>query len=61
MNKPHLRIVNGAPVVVPALSTKVQEARERHGKPFGTEPGTDFKWQSGPTILNEWLHGRKSK
>lgn len=38
-----------------ALPDKVAEARKRYGKPFGFEPGSRFKWDSGPTVLVRWL------
>jgi hypothetical protein len=34
---------------------RVVEARRRHGKPFATAKGSEFKWVSGPFFLNRWL------
>lgn len=46
----------------------LQAARARYGRPFAHERGSDFRWTSGPTVLNRWLaartmvkHQRKSR
>lgn len=59
MNKPRLKIVLGIPIEVPVRETPVQSARRRHGKQFSFEPGSAFKWTSGPTVLDAWLFNRK--
>lgn len=36
----------------------VQAARARYGRPFAHERGSEFRWTSGPTVLNRWLAQR---
>jgi hypothetical protein len=65
--KPHLKVVQGQPVVVadrtppPLRENPLAAARRRAGGVFGWErPG--FKWQQGPTVLTpEWLAEQKAK
>ena len=53
--KPRLKIVAGRPVTVPAAeSPALVKARQRHGKPFAHEPGSDWKQHETP-ILTQWL------
>ena len=58
--KPRLKLVEGAVVAISADTPNVAKARLRHGKPFAHEPGAAFKWNSGPTVLTNWLHQRRS-
>ena len=52
--KPHLKIVAGRPVTVPhAESPAMAKARERFGRKFAHEPGSD--WQEHPErVLTRW-------
>ena len=60
--KPRLRIINNEPVQVSApKSAAVLKAQERHGKLFAHEKGAEFKWQSGPSVLDAWLDKRKQE
>ncbi len=64
--KPRLKltIIAGRPVTVPVAirETPLEAARRRFGdKPFGHEPGSKFKWTSGPTVLEAWLHKRRTE
>jgi hypothetical protein len=45
-------------VVQEVAKTPLERARERHGKVFGHERGSTFKWSSGPTVLTRWLQSR---
>jgi hypothetical protein len=59
--KPRLRVIAGRPVVIACeepRETPVEAARRRYGKPFAHERGAEFKWQSGPTVLAQWLAER---
>lgn len=55
-----LRVIGNRPVVIGGEEDNpvLKRARAKFGRPFGHEPGTDFKWQSGPTVLTRWLHDR---
>lgn len=53
MTKDCLTTLAGRPITLP--ENKVAEARRKYGQPFAHERGSDFRWQSGPTVLKEWL------
>ena len=38
--------------------TPLERARKRYGKPFEHRVGDEFRWQSGPSVLVEWLARR---
>ena len=44
--------------VVSEPLTPLEKARQKYGKAFGHEPGSTFKWSSGPTVLRDWLAKR---
>lgn len=39
----------------------VARARDRFGRPFAHEAGSNFRYQSGPTILPRWAAERQLK
>lgn len=39
----------------------VARARARFGRPFAHEPGSDFAYQTGPTVLPRWAAERQLK
>jgi len=51
------RIRNGKPK---NMSGAILKARERHGKPFSFEPGSQWKPHDTP-VLTEWLQSRGEK
>lgn len=55
--KPRLKIVEGQPVQVGVAMSAVDRARQRHGKPFAHEPGSDFKPHEVP-VLTRWMQSR---
>ena len=46
--------VHPQPIKAPERETPLQAARRRHGKKFAFEPGAQFTWSSGPTVLDAW-------
>lgn len=52
--KPRLKIVEGQPVRVGVAASAIERARQRHGKPFAHEPGSDFKPHEIP-VLTRWM------
>jgi hypothetical protein len=53
--KPHLKLVGDSAIPAPRpMSPAVVEASKKYGKPFAYEKGADFKWTSGPTVLDAW-------
>lgn len=61
MNKPRLKLIEGAVVAISTDTPKIAAARQRHGKIFAHESGSTFRWQSGPSVLNQWLHERRAR
>ncbi len=43
----------------PQMTDGVQKARERHGKAFAHELGSDYKHSHTPKVLKQWLAKRK--
>lgn len=63
MGKPHLRFVDGRPVEVePALklSPAALKAREKHGRPFASELGSEYKPHEVP-VLTRWMQAGGAK
>lgn len=57
-DKPRLKVVAGRPVVIDAEPIdKVARARQRHGKPFAHEPGSNYKPNEVP-VLTRWMQSR---
>lgn len=55
--KPHLKIVAGRPVTVPAAeSPAMAKARERFGRKFAHEPGSDWQEHSD-RVLTRYMKG----
>lgn len=54
--KPHYVVIAGRPVEI--NPKRVQEARQRFGRPFCHEPGSTWTPRQTPLLL-EWLAGRK--
>lgn len=53
--KPRLKLADLA-----KPQTPIDRARQRHGKPFAHEPGSDWKPKETP-VLTQWMQSRGQK
>ena len=54
MNKPRLKIVEGQPVQVGVAASAIDRARQRYGRPFAHEPGSNYR-PSEMLYLMRWM------